>query len=240
MVGTATAGSTPDDNPAGDNPAGDSAAGDVAADNEGRDPLRDRLLDAAAEVFAESGYEGARVHQIAERAGLTTGAIYNRFTGKTELLLSALDRHSEPLLDVLVEADLPTSDVLAALAADLLNEKERPRAALLFEALLSARRESELAERLRPVLAYERERIANVVRNDQADGRIDPDLDVRSIVTFCQAAGLGMGLLRLIEAELPDAAEWQTLIARLIASVETPIGPEPSPDPDPPQDTRHT
>lgn len=187
------------------------------------DPLRDRLVDAAAEVFAEAGFEGARVQQIAERADLTTGAIYNRFTGKTELLLEALDRHSEPLLDVLVQADLPASDVLAALAADLLDEKESPGSALLFEALLSARREPELAARLRPVLKNERERIAGVVSHDQGAGRIDPALDVTSIVTFCQAAGLGMGLLRLIEAELPEAAEWQTLINRLISSVETPM-----------------
>ena len=50
------------------------------------DATRDRLLDAAAAVFAEKGYDGAGVPEIARRAGLTTGAIYSRFTGKAELL----------------------------------------------------------------------------------------------------------------------------------------------------------
>lgn len=187
------------------------------------DELRDRLLDAAAEIFAESGYEGARVQQIAERAGMTTGAMYNRFSGKSELLLEALDRHSEPLLDVLLQAQLPTAEVLSALAADLIDGTESPGQALLFESLLAARREPELAQRLRPVLADERSRLAGMVHGDQGEGRIDAEVDVTSVVTFCQAVGLGMGLLRMIDAQLPDADAWQELIMRLITAVEPPI-----------------
>ena len=62
------------------------------------DDIRAALIEAAAEVFAEEGYSGARVQSIAERAGLTTGAIYNRFSGKSELLLEALDRSFSPSL----------------------------------------------------------------------------------------------------------------------------------------------
>ena len=56
------------------------------------DPTRVRLVEAAAEVFAEKGYDGAGVQEIARRAGLTTGAIYGRFTGKAELLREAIER----------------------------------------------------------------------------------------------------------------------------------------------------
>ena len=55
---------------------------------------RSRLLDAAVEVFAEDGYEGARVQEIARRAGLTTGAIYAQFRNKAELLQQASDSRS--------------------------------------------------------------------------------------------------------------------------------------------------
>src|SRR5438128_11583520 len=51
---------------------------------------RDRILKAAAEVFAERGYEGAAVSDIARRAGFTTGAIYGRFRDKAELLLEVV------------------------------------------------------------------------------------------------------------------------------------------------------
>ncbi|HET6835799.1 MAG TPA: helix-turn-helix domain-containing protein, partial [Acidimicrobiales bacterium] len=50
--------------------------------------VRARLVTAAAEVFAERGYEGARVQEIVRRAGLSTGAIYTNFRNKADLLLA--------------------------------------------------------------------------------------------------------------------------------------------------------
>lgn len=55
------------------------------------DDTRVKLLDAAAEVFAERGYDGAGVAEIARRAGLTTGAIYSQYSGKAQLLVEAID-----------------------------------------------------------------------------------------------------------------------------------------------------
>ncbi|MER6015685.1 ScbR family autoregulator-binding transcription factor [Streptomyces bluensis] len=46
---------------------------------------RASLLHAAAEVFAEHGYAGANVSTIAERAGLTLGALYFHFRNKGDL-----------------------------------------------------------------------------------------------------------------------------------------------------------
>ncbi|UFR05200.1 MULTISPECIES: ScbR family autoregulator-binding transcription factor [Streptomyces] len=46
---------------------------------------RAALIRAAAEVFAESGFAGASVSRIAERAGLTLGAVYFHFKSKEEL-----------------------------------------------------------------------------------------------------------------------------------------------------------
>src|SRR3954453_18286633 len=60
------------------------------ADQTSVDLTRDRLIDAAAQVFAERGYDRAGVQEIARRAGLTTGAIYGRFSGKAELLPGAI------------------------------------------------------------------------------------------------------------------------------------------------------
>lgn len=54
------------------------------------DSTRQRLLDAATEVFLEKGFEGTRVAEIARRAGLTTGAIYGNFDNKADLLTAAL------------------------------------------------------------------------------------------------------------------------------------------------------
>jgi len=53
-----------------------------------RENTRARLLDAAAQVFAEVGLEGATVEAVCERAGFTRGAFYSNFESKDELFLT--------------------------------------------------------------------------------------------------------------------------------------------------------
>ncbi len=52
-----------------------------------RQNTKARLLDAAAQVFAEVGLEGATVEAIVERAGFTRGAFYSNFDSLDELFL---------------------------------------------------------------------------------------------------------------------------------------------------------
>ena len=50
-----------------------------------------RILDAAVEVIAESGYFQARVTDIAARAGVADGTIYLYFKNKEQVLMAAID-----------------------------------------------------------------------------------------------------------------------------------------------------
>jgi AcrR family transcriptional regulator len=60
---------------------------------------RDRLLDAATALFAETGFSGTSVAAIAKRAGVTTGAIYSNFAGKDELFAAVVERHMKRQAD---------------------------------------------------------------------------------------------------------------------------------------------
>lgn len=53
---------------------------------------RDRILDAAAQVFAEQGYRASRMQVIAQQAGLSRAAVYKHFPSKEALLLALNDR----------------------------------------------------------------------------------------------------------------------------------------------------
>jgi AcrR family transcriptional regulator len=57
---------------------------------------RGEILDAALACFSARGYHETSVDDIAERAGLSKGAIYWHFAGKRELFLALLDRAVEP------------------------------------------------------------------------------------------------------------------------------------------------
>src|SRR5437588_10391841 len=60
---------------------------------EQRAVTRARLLASAAKVFAERGFYGASVEEIADRAGFTRGAFYSNFETKADLFLALLDEH---------------------------------------------------------------------------------------------------------------------------------------------------
>ncbi|WP_144794887.1 TetR/AcrR family transcriptional regulator [Microbacterium paludicola] len=63
-----------------------------------RENTRARLLDAAAQVFAEDGLDGASVEAICERAGFTRGAFYSNFESKDELFLELASTVAEERL----------------------------------------------------------------------------------------------------------------------------------------------
>ena len=57
---------------------------------EDREKVRRRLLDAAADHFAERGLAGAQVDAIAAAAGFAKGTVYNYFTSKEDLFAEVL------------------------------------------------------------------------------------------------------------------------------------------------------
>ncbi|MDB1090274.1 ScbR family autoregulator-binding transcription factor [Streptomyces sp. ACA25] len=63
---------------------------------------RQRLLVAAAELFDQYGYQGANVSDIAQRAGMTLGALYFHYGSKqgvAEAVMNAQPQVIEPLLE---------------------------------------------------------------------------------------------------------------------------------------------
>ncbi|WP_159501706.1 TetR/AcrR family transcriptional regulator [Microbacterium sp. 18062] len=118
-----------------------------------RENTRARLVDAASEVFAESGLEGASVEAICERAGFTRGAFYSNFGSKEELLLALMRRIAEEKLARVVrrvselgpEQDRPRDP--AAVVSQVLDVEhdERATTVLMSEIRTNAMRDPQLA-----------------------------------------------------------------------------------------------
>jgi len=69
------------------------------------EPTRDRVIQAAYQLFIERGYHGTSMRQIAERAKIALGSIYNHFASKEDILTA-----------VMIERN-PYRDIVPALAA---------------------------------------------------------------------------------------------------------------------------
>ena len=81
-----------------------------------RRKTRERLLQAAYEVFAETGVHAASVEMIAERAGFTRGAFYSNFDSKEELFFALAEREMLARFDELqhgIDEILPRVDASA-------------------------------------------------------------------------------------------------------------------------------
>jgi AcrR family transcriptional regulator len=62
-----------------------------------RDRTRATLLEAARAVIREKGYERTTLEEVAQRAGLTTGAIYGNFKNRDELFISLGQTYWAPI-----------------------------------------------------------------------------------------------------------------------------------------------
>jgi AcrR family transcriptional regulator len=62
---------------------------------ERKSQTRERLIDAAAQVFARRGFEAASLDEVAAAAGYTKGAVYSNFASKTDLFIALIERRVE-------------------------------------------------------------------------------------------------------------------------------------------------
>ena len=196
----------------------------AVAENE----TRERLLRAALEVFERDGYDGARVSEIARRAGLTTGAIYSQYRGKTELLVAAIATRTREEIDALVECapGEQACAVLATIGSALMSRaaEANERQPLLIDALSTARRDEQVARLVRASLERRERMVADLVERARASGDIAADVDARAVARFCVALAVGSMALRAIAMAPVGTDGWDALLERLLHSIAPSTG----------------
>src|SRR5205085_3187052 len=70
------------------------------------------IMDAAEEVFIEKGYHDASMDEIAARAGIAKGTLYQHFPGKEDLVFALFERSLE-LFEQAVEQVATAADMTA-------------------------------------------------------------------------------------------------------------------------------
>lgn len=74
-----------------------------------RSSSKRKIMDAALVIFAEEGIHSTTISQIAKKAGVSTGLLYNYFDGKDELLNAIIQDGLEKLLG-LVDTEEQSDD----------------------------------------------------------------------------------------------------------------------------------
>jgi len=187
-------------------------AGVTAADT------RERLLRAAAAVFAERGYDGTRVADIAAAAGVSNGALYAHFDSKAELLVHALRTHGRRLLAELFAADPDRSITELLLVIGRSLRTPRDRGDLIVEGLVAARRDEDVAQPMRDYMGERADWLAGLMRIAQAGGELDPALSPDALAHFCLLLAMGSALVTP-DMHAVDDGEWMELLSRVVAAL---------------------
>lgn len=91
------------------------------------DDRRREILDTAMDLFAEKGFEGASMRDIARRMGTAPGLVYHYFDSKRKLLDEAMERYveecTEGLVNLLRSTDLGFREKVDALYDDIGDER---------------------------------------------------------------------------------------------------------------------
>ncbi|QDQ25366.1 TetR/AcrR family transcriptional regulator [Chitinimonas arctica] len=182
---------------------------------------RDRILDAAARIFAQKSYQGASLDEVAADAGLTKGAVYWHFKSKSDLFFALLDsrfqqEYDEHLPEALAHeathAD-PKEGLKAVLGSVVGRVKDDPDWPRLFLEFMGQARDPDVRQRL--ASAYQdawRMSAGLIAHQHQLRGQTPP-ADPELLAIFWSALMDGLIISWLVN---PERIQLDTLMPRLV------------------------
>ncbi|HXZ86164.1 MAG TPA: TetR/AcrR family transcriptional regulator [Myxococcota bacterium] len=173
---------------------------------------RGEILDAALACFTEHGYHETSIDAIAERAGLSKGAIYWHFAGKRELFLALVDRAQGPV-EMLAQAVAEAPDWRSALRALFARipdyiEEQLPFVKLGLEYIAQSARDPGIRAR-----QERKQKTWNAVLHEQlARGVAAGELraaDAQDVAMVLGSIVAGLSLIRLTQPDLDLRSAWR-------------------------------
>jgi AcrR family transcriptional regulator len=143
-----------------------------------RSAIADKAIrEAAVDLFAERGFEGFSVEDVADRAGVSKATVYRRYPSKVDLVVEAGSCLATD------EVRFPDTgnlrDDVRGLARSLVEKFRNSPAGRVMPAMtFERRRNPELDDRFRTFLADRKARTRDVLRRGIERGELPPDTDV--------------------------------------------------------------
>ena len=185
---------------------------------------RTRLIDAAADLIAEEGYERVGIQAVAQRAGLTNGAIYGNFRDKAHLLVSAIEKRLHMVFDAVERSrrdHTPPLDVIARVARSAALDTPEADRRLVVEAYSAAWRDPEIGVLVRERLERIETMIAGLGEQARAAGELASDVDPATLARYGMAVVLGYHLIHTAGVPDPDRESWARLVDRVLSCLRS-------------------
>lgn len=186
--------------------------------SERRAATRAAILDAAAARLVEEGLGGVTIAAVAERAGVSSGAVLHHYPTKNDLIIALASHLSDASKDsAVVAADphAPLAERIDAMADAIVEVVFAPASRAQFELHTASRTSPEFAEHLRVLNA----RNAEAYISDLAGALLEADVPVeriRAALEFAICAAIGLSLLTLSGGDEPAEERLAASIKELL------------------------
>ena len=181
---------------------------------------REVIEQAALAVFAERGYHGASIDEIARRAGVTPPVIYDHFAGKLALHRRLLERTRDELLAMWTEqlaGDLPARErIPRALDAWARYVQEHPYAPRMF--FVETTGEAEIQAIHREIQAQARAGLGAILGREPGAAAIAGSADALALEMAAEVIRAGLTGLAIWWNDHPDVPREQ-IVATAINAV---------------------
>lgn len=157
-----------------------------------KEATRQRVLDAARELFDTYGYQGTTIREIARRAEVSVGSVFTTFASKGEILSEVMQARLDPLyaeIDrVMPHLRGPTADRLRTMFA--IHFEFEAQQVRLFLSHIAAAYDWTLTEGARPYGRNVRlqQAIFETLTKGQADGDVRLDIDLQEVIDLLMSA----------------------------------------------------
>jgi AcrR family transcriptional regulator len=161
---------------------------------------RERILDAALTCFAREGFHAASMQDIVAESGLSPGAIYGYFKGKTEMVMAiASERHAmerRRMEHALTTGDIDTSLVrlVEGFVLGLRDPQEKKWRRLAVQLWAESLSNPRLKREALGGVTQAIEVLAPMIRKAQREGRwpaqLDPESAARVLIAILQGISL--------------------------------------------------
>jgi AcrR family transcriptional regulator len=173
-----------------------------------RQQTREYLLQAAATVFAERGFYGASLDEVAAAAGFTKGAVYSNFKNKDDLFLALIEaaysREMAALHDVIAGSEVPPEARLGDFVSLIRNELgavPENWGALYLEFSLYAMRNPAARARLNELEANDIRNVAQLIEEGSARQGLEPSVGALHQARLITALFRGISLMRALDPD---------------------------------------
>lgn len=181
--------------------------------------IKEKIIQAAIESFAQTGFDRTKMEDIAKRLSLSKGTIYLYFKSKEDLFLAICEhniRSDEEDAQLFVRKENVASD--AEQIYDNIRRREQGNDRVMLEMVAESARNPKLRKSMYELHVKVHDHVMRQIRNKIEEGFLRKDVDAASLAIALVALYDGLAVNRMLGvSDATNKKAWVAMIKAMIA-----------------------